>query len=148
MKEETKQKNIEVEKPEFEKRHQEIIEKNKNTAATKKAAAQAESVDAEAQAKNENAAPAEAKCENTEAEAEDVERRCTGTIMNDGVEMAGEAGGRHPGHPGLHTVNEDAGHIVFHPKHVEHDMNDDTGERTKTMHNITNANGVQTRYRD
>ena len=60
------------------------------------------------------------------------------------VETTGESGGRHPGHPGLHTVNEEAGHIVFHTEHVEHDMNDDTGERTKTMHNIMNANGEQT----
>ena len=44
-------KNIEVEKPELEKRCQEIIEKNRKTAATKKAAAQAESEDFEAQAK-------------------------------------------------------------------------------------------------
>ena len=63
--------------------------------------------------------------------------------MNDSVETAGEAGGRHPGHPGLHTVYEEAGHNVFHTEHVDHDMNDDTGERTKTMHNITNANGEQ-----
>ena len=81
------------------------------------------------------------KSENTEAEAEEVEGTCTGTMMNDGVETTGEAGGRHPG---LHTVNEEAGHIVFHTDHVEHDMNDDTGERTKTMHNTTNANGEQT----
>ena len=91
--------------------------KNQKNAATKKAAAQAENEDAEAQAKNENAAAAEAKCENTEAEAEEVERMCTGTMMNDSVETAGEAGGRHPGHPGLHTVNEEAGHIVFHTEH-------------------------------
>ena len=58
--------------------------------------------------------------------------------MNDGVETTGEAGGRHP------TVNEEAGHIVFHTERVEHDMNDDTDERTKTMHNNTNANGEQT----
>ena len=57
--------------------------------------------------------------------------------------MTGEAGGRHPGHPRLQIVYEEAGHIVFHTKHVEHDMNDDTGESTKTMHNITNANGEQ-----
>ena len=62
-------------------------------------------------------------------------------MVNDCVETTGEAGGRHPG---LHTVNEEAGHIVFHTEHVEHDMNDDTGERTKTMHNTTNANGEQT----
>ena len=81
------------------------------------------------------------KSENTEADAEEVEGMCTGTMVNNGVETTGEAGGRYPG---LHTVNEEAGHIVFHPKHVEHDMNDDTGERTKTMHNTTNANGEQT----
>ena len=46
--------------------------------------------------------------------------------------------------PGLHTVNEEAGHIVLHIEHVEHDLNDDTGERTKTMHNTTNANEEQT----
>ena len=34
-------------------------------------------------------------------------------------------------HPGLHAVNEEGGHIVSHTEHVEHDMNDDTGERTK-----------------
>ena len=39
--------------------------------------------------------------------------------MNDSVETAGEAGGRHPGHPGLHTVYEEAGHNVFHTEHVE-----------------------------
>ena len=61
--------------------------------------------------------------------------------MNDLVETTGEAGGRHPG---LYTVNEEAGHIVFHTEHVEHDMNDDTDERTKTMHNTMNANGEQT----
>ena len=64
--------------------------------------------------------------------------------MNDSVETAGETGGRHPGHPGLNTVNEEAGHNVFHTGHVEHDMNDDMGERTKTMQNITKANGKQT----
>ena len=58
--------------------------------------------------------------------------------MNDSVETTG---GRHPG---LHTVNEEAGHIVFHTEYVEHDMNDDTGERTKTMHNTTNTNEEQT----
>ena len=78
-----------------------------------------ESENAGAQAKNENAA-AEAKSENIEAEAEEVD----GTFK-----------------PGMHTVNEEAGHIVFHTEHVEHDMNDDTAERTKTMHNTTNANG-------
>ena len=41
-------------------------------------------------------------------------------------------------------MNEEAGHIVLHTKHVEHDMDDDTGERTKTMHNFTNASGEQT----
>ena len=39
---------------------------------------------------------------------------------------------------------DEAGHILFHTGHVEHDMNDDTAQRTKTMHNITNANGEQT----
>ena len=42
----------------------------------------------------------------------------------------------------LHTVNEEAGHIVFHTEHVEHDMNDDTGERTKECEWRTD------RYRD
>ena len=81
------------------------------------------------------------KNENTEAETEEVEGTCTGTMVNDGVETTGEAGERRHG---LHTVNEEAGHIVLHIEHVEHDMNDDTGERTKTMHNTTNANGEQT----
>ena len=44
-------------------------------------------------------------------------------------------------------MNEEADHIVFHTERVEHDMNDDMGERTKTMHSITNANGAD-RYRD
>ena len=61
--------------------------------------------------------------------------------MNDGVETKGEAGGRHPR---LHTVNEEAGHIVFHIDHVKHDMNDDTDERTKTMRNTADANGEET----
>ena len=41
-------------------------------------------------------------------------------------------------------MNEEAGHIALHTEHVEHDMNDDTGERTKTMHNTTNTNGEKT----
>ena len=114
--------NIEVEKPELGKKPRDHRKIRRKPPPQKKAAAQEESEDAEAQAKNENAA-AEAKSENTEAEAEEVERTCTGTRMNDSVETTGEAGGRHPG---LHTVNEEAGRI-------EHDMRDDTGERTKTM---------------
>ena len=90
--------------------------------------------------KHEKAA-SEAKNENTEAEAEEVEGTCTGIMVNDGVETTGKAG---EGHPGFHTVNEEAGHTVLSVEHVEHDMNDDTGERTKTMHNTTNANGEQT----
>ena len=43
-------------------------------------------------------------------EAEEVEGTCAGTMVNDGVETTGEAGERHPG---LHTVNEEAGHIVL-----------------------------------
>ena len=62
-------------------------------------------------------------------------------MVNDGVETTREASGRHPG---LHTVNEEANHIVLHTENVEHDMNEDTGERMKTMHNTTNANGEQT----
>ena len=61
-------------------------------------------------------------------------------MVNDRVETTAEAGGRHLG---LHIVVEEAGHIVFHTDHVGHDLNDDTGERTKTMHNTTNANGEQ-----
>ena len=115
----------------------------KKNAATKKAAAQAESEDAKAQAEDENAAEAEAKRENAGAEAEEVERMCTGSMVNNSVETANEAGGRHRGRPGLHTVNEEVDHIVFHDDHVEHDMNDRTDERTRTMRNITYANGEQ-----
>ena len=79
-------------------------------------------------------------------------RKCRGTCqktrmqqqekkVNDGVETTGEAGGKHPG---LHTVNEEAGHIVLHTERVEHDMNYETGKRTKTMHNTTSATGKQT----
>ena len=57
-------------------------------------------------------------------------------MMNDSVETTGEAGGRHP-EP--HTVNEEAGHIVFHTEHVEHDMNDDTVERTPTETMLNDA---------
>ena len=42
------------------------------------------------------------------------------------------------------TVNEEASHVMFHTEHVQHDMNDNIGERTKTVHNTTNANGEQT----
>ena len=84
-------------------------------------------------------AAAEAKNENTEAEAEEVEGSFTLTMVNDGVETTGKAG---EGHPGSHTVHEEAGHIVQRVEHVEHDMNDDMGERTMT--NTTNANGEQT----
>ena len=52
-------------------------------------------------------------------------------MMNDSVETAGEAGGRHRGRPVLDTVNEEAGHIVFHTEHVEHDMNE--RERCMTL---------------
>ena len=68
---------------------------------------------------------AEAKNEKTEAETEEVEGTCTGTTVNDGVETTEEAS---EGHPGLHTVNKEASHIVLQKEHVEHDMNDDTGE--------------------
>ena len=41
------------------------------------------------------------------------------------------------------TVNEEVDHIVSHNDHVEHDMNDGTDERTRTIRNITYANGEQ-----
>ena len=68
-------KNIEVEKPELEKRYQEIIENFFfcKTAATKKAAAQAKSEDVKAQAEKEKAAAAGANCDNAEAKTEKVE---------------------------------------------------------------------------
>ena len=46
--------------------------------------------------------------------------------MSNDVVAAGERGEGHPGH---RTVNEEAGHIVRHVEHVEHDM----GERTMTV---------------
>ena len=64
-------------------------------------------------------------------------------MMTNSVETANEAGGRHRGRPGLHTVNEEVDHIVFHNDHVKHDMNDGTDERTRTMRNITYATGEQ-----
>ena len=97
----------------------------KKTAATKKAAAQAESEDAKAQAEEENAAAAGANCENAEAKTEEVERMCTGSMMNDSVETANEAGGRHRGRP----VQD---HLVFHNDHVEHGVNDSPDENEKT----------------
>ena len=51
--------------------------------------------------------------------------------MNDSVETANEAGGRHRGRPVLLTVSEDEDHIVFHNDHVEHDMNDGLDENEK-----------------
>ena len=45
------------------------------------------------------------------------------------MEAAGETGEGHPGH---RTLDEEAGHIVLHDEHVEHDM----GVRTMTA--ITN----------
>ena len=95
--------------------------KKKKSRHKKKAAAQAEIEDAKGQAEKETAAAAGANCENAETKSGEVERVCTGSMMNGSVEMANEAGGRHRG---LHNVNEEAGHIVFHTEHVEHDMND------------------------
>ena len=91
-------KNIEVEKPELEKRYQEIMEKK--TPPQKKQQRKQKAKMQKHKQKNENAAGA--KNENTEAEAEEVEGTCTGTMVNDGVETTGEAGERHLG---LHTVN-------------------------------------------
>ena len=42
-----------------------------------------------------------------------------------------------------HSERRDRSHRVTY-RTVEHDMNDDTDERTKTMHNVTNTNGEQT----
>ena len=66
-----------------------------------------------------------------------------GSMMNNSVETANEAGGIHRGRPGLHTVKEEVDHIVFHNDHVEYDMNYGTDEGTRTMRNITCANGEQ-----
>ena len=59
-------------------------------------------------------------------------------MVNDSVETTGKAG---EGHLGFHTVSEEAGHVL-RVEHVEHDMNDDMGERMMT--DTTNANGEQT----
>ena len=107
--------------------------KKKKTAATKKAAAQAESEDVKAQVEKENAAAAAGEnCDNAKAKTEEVERMCTGSMMNCSVETANEAGGRHRGRPVLRTVSEDEDHIVFHNDHIEHDMNDGPNETEKT----------------
>ena len=53
-------------------------------------------------------------------------------MVNDSVETANEAGGKHRGRPVLRTVSEDEDHIVFHNGHVEHDMNDGQDENEKT----------------
>ena len=66
----------------------------KKNASTKKSSSASRKRKSRSSSKNENAA-AEAKSENTEAEAEEVERTCTGTMMNDSVETTGGAGGRH-----------------------------------------------------
>ena len=51
--------------------------------------------------------------------------------MNDSLETANEAGGRHRERLVLRTVSEDEDHIVFHNDHVEHDMNDGPYEKVK-----------------
>ena len=56
--------------------------------------------------------------------------------MNDSVETANEAGGRHRGRPVLRTVSEDEDHIVFHNDHVEHDMNDGPDENEENRSGI------------
>ena len=65
------------------------------------------------------------------------------SMMNNSVEMANEACGSRRGRPGQHTVNVQVGHFGFRNDHVEHDMNDGTDEKTRTMRNITYANGEQ-----
>ena len=112
------------------KKNQEMIEKMKN-AATKNAAAQAESEEMKAQAKKENAAAAGANCENAEAKTEEGERMCTGSMMNDSVVTANEAGGWHRGRIVLFTASEDEDHIAFHTDHFKHDMYDGPNEHGK-----------------
>ena len=109
-----------------------IIDKIKKNAATRKTAAQAESEDAQAQAEKENAAAAGANCDNAEAKTEEVERMCTGSMMNDSLVTANEAGGRHRGRPVQRTVSEDEDHIAFNNDHVEHDMNEGPNKNEKT----------------
>ena len=52
--------------------------------------------------------------------------------MNDSVETADEASGRHRVRPVLRTVSEDEDQAVFHNDYVEHDMNDGPDENEKT----------------
>ena len=138
-------KNIEVEKPELEKRYQEIIEKKKKTAATKKPQRkQKMSEDAKVQAEKENGAAAGANCDNAEAKTEEVDRMCTGSMINDSVETANEADWWHRERPVLRTVSEDEDHIVFHNGHVEHDMNDGLDENEKTEGEWTGIESTST----
>ena len=77
-----------------------------------------------AQAGKKNAAAAGANCDTAEAKTEEVERMCTGSMMNDSVVTANETDGWHRGRPVLRTMSEDGDHIAFNDEHVEHDMND------------------------
>ena len=72
---------------------------------------------------------------NAEAKTEEVERMCKGSMMNDSVVTANEAGGWRRRRPVLRTVSEDDDHIAFYNDHVEHDMNDGPNENSKMMRN-------------
>ena len=119
---------IEVEKPQLEKRYQEIIEKTKEKSRHKKSSSAIRKRRCRSTSKKMRMQQQKQKVKILEWNQKKSKERAQGTLMNDGVEMTGEAGGRHPGR---HTVNEEACHIVFHTEHVEHDMNDDTGNRPK-----------------
>ena len=115
-----------VEKPELEKRYQEVIGKikEKNRRHKEKHQRKQKMRIQMRKQKIENA-EAEAKNENAEAEAEEVDGTITEIMVNKGLETTGKTGERHPG---FRTVNDEAGHIVLHVEHVEHGM----GERTMT----------------
>ena len=60
------------------------------------------------------------KKKKTEAEAKEADGELSEIEVKNDVETAGETDEEHPGH---RTANEDAGSIVLHVGHVEHDMN-------------------------
>ena len=101
-------------------------------------AAQARRENAEAQAINDTA-----EAENAEAEAGEVEGASTEIMKRNCVDATGETGEGHPGHLGICTASEEAGHPVHRSVlrapcsvlRVEHVGNDMGKRRTNTSMN-------------
>ena len=125
-------KNIGVEKPQLGK-YQEVIEKFEKKPPTQEKQQRMQKVNMQKRKQKMRMQKRKQKNENAEAEAEEIQGTFKEIMVNDGVETTVETC---EGHPGFHTMNEEAGRILLHVEHVEHDMGDDMGERTMTT--ITN----------